>query len=170
VTAWKRRTRFSPVSVPLGPGVELLHEGAERYLKAYLVHCGWQLVKTHDLSLLVAQACLFDPQFANFAEPARILQNSSGSSTTRAAISTKSDKTIPTCANPSDSWSHISNRPLHPPPRLLDGRWGAVIRNACALCDNRQHLFYSSTSTCFFHTSPRWGKVSAPCPPHPAYY
>lgn len=54
-------------------GVELLQEAAERYLKGYLVHHGWQLMKTHDLSLLIAQACQFDPQFANFAETSRIL-------------------------------------------------------------------------------------------------
>lgn len=54
-------------------GVELLQEAAARYLKGYLVHHGWQLVKTHDLSLLIAQACQFDPQFANFAETSRIL-------------------------------------------------------------------------------------------------
>jgi HEPN domain-containing protein len=54
-------------------GVELLHEAAERYLKGYLVHMGWQLLKTHDLSLLIAQASQFDPQFANFAEASRVL-------------------------------------------------------------------------------------------------
>jgi HEPN domain-containing protein len=54
-------------------GVELLHEGAERYLKGYLVHMGWRLVKTHDLSLLIAQASQWNAQFSNFAETARIL-------------------------------------------------------------------------------------------------
>ena len=54
-------------------GVELLHEAAERYLKGYLVHKGWQLVKTHDLGLLTAQASHFDPQFTSFAETSRIL-------------------------------------------------------------------------------------------------
>ncbi|MCX6864678.1 MAG: HEPN domain-containing protein [Verrucomicrobia bacterium] len=54
-------------------GVELLHEAAERYLKGYLVHKSWQLVKTHDLGLLIAQASQFDSQFVNFAETSRIL-------------------------------------------------------------------------------------------------
>ena len=54
-------------------GVELLHEAIERYLKGYLVHKGWVLVKTHDLGLLVAQATRFDPQFAGFAETSQIL-------------------------------------------------------------------------------------------------
>ena len=54
-------------------GVELLHEGTERYLKGYLVHMGWQLVKTHDLSLLIAAASQWNPRFANFAETARNL-------------------------------------------------------------------------------------------------
>ena len=38
-------------------GVELLQEAAERYLKGYLVSRGWTLVKTHDLSRLLAAAC-----------------------------------------------------------------------------------------------------------------
>lgn len=54
-------------------GVELLHEAAERFLKAYLIHHGWELVKTHDLSRLLAQACHFDPQLAQFAETAQSL-------------------------------------------------------------------------------------------------
>jgi len=54
-------------------GVELLHEAAERYLKGLLVHHGWQLVKTHDLGLLIAQASRFNPHYADFAETARIL-------------------------------------------------------------------------------------------------
>jgi HEPN domain-containing protein len=62
-------TRFGPS----WSGVELLHEAAERYLKGYLVHAGWQLVKTHDLGLLIAHANHFEPQFANFAETSRIL-------------------------------------------------------------------------------------------------
>lgn len=41
-------------------GVELLHEAAERYLKGFLVSKGWHLVKTHDLSRLLAEACKFD--------------------------------------------------------------------------------------------------------------
>ncbi len=47
-------------------GVELLHEAAERYLKGYLVSCGWKLVKTHDLNSLLASACGFNHSFADF--------------------------------------------------------------------------------------------------------
>lgn len=54
-------------------GVELLHEAIERYLKGLLVHHGWQLVKTHDLGFLIAQASQFDPQYANYAESSRNL-------------------------------------------------------------------------------------------------
>lgn len=53
--------------------MELLHEAIERYLKGYLVHKGWQLVKTHDLGLLIAQASHLDPQFVHFAETSQIL-------------------------------------------------------------------------------------------------
>ena len=54
-------------------GVELLHETAERFLKAYLIHHGWELIKTHDLSRLLAQACQFDPQLSQFCETAQTL-------------------------------------------------------------------------------------------------
>jgi len=48
-------------------GVELLHESAERYLKGYLVACGWKIVKTHDLNLLLAVACDFNTDFAAYS-------------------------------------------------------------------------------------------------------
>lgn len=54
-------------------GVELLQEATERYLKGYLVAHGWEIVKTHDLSRLLASACEFDGSFARFAEPCQIL-------------------------------------------------------------------------------------------------
>ena len=54
-------------------GVELLQEAAERYLKGFLVAHGWQIVKTHDLSRLLACACEFDESFASFVEPCQIL-------------------------------------------------------------------------------------------------
>ena len=38
-------------------GVELLHEAAERYLKGFLVAREWKIVKTHDLTRLLATAC-----------------------------------------------------------------------------------------------------------------
>ena len=47
-------------------GLELLQEAAERYLKGYLLAQGWKLEKTHDLSLLLAQAIKRDPAFAKF--------------------------------------------------------------------------------------------------------
>jgi len=52
---------------PSWSGVELLHEGTERYLKGYLVCKGWTLVKTHDLNRLLAEACIHDAAFAEFA-------------------------------------------------------------------------------------------------------
>jgi len=52
---------------PSWSGVELLHEATERYLKGYLVGRGWQLVKTHDLNRLLAEACHFNEKFAQFA-------------------------------------------------------------------------------------------------------
>lgn len=54
-------------------GVELLQEGAERYLKGYLVSRGWTLVKTHDLSRLLAAACDFNESFSSFVTPCQIL-------------------------------------------------------------------------------------------------
>jgi HEPN domain-containing protein len=71
-----RLEKADALFVQFGPswtGVELLHEAAERFLKAYLIHHGWELVKTHDLSRLLAQACHFDPQLAQFAETAQSL-------------------------------------------------------------------------------------------------
>lgn len=58
---------------PSWSGVELLHEAVERYLKGFLVHHGWQLVKTHDLGFLIAQASQFDIQLTAFAEFAQVL-------------------------------------------------------------------------------------------------
>lgn len=49
-------------------GIELLHEAAARYLKAFLIHHGWSLVKTHDLSRLLAEACGFECRFDCFAD------------------------------------------------------------------------------------------------------
>lgn len=54
-------------------GVELLHEGAERYLKGFLVSRGWNVVKTHDLNRLLAEACERDPRFEEFAAACRNL-------------------------------------------------------------------------------------------------
>lgn len=46
--------------------MELLQEAAERYLKGYLIAHGWDLLKTHDLRRLVAEAQRFDAQFEQF--------------------------------------------------------------------------------------------------------
>jgi HEPN domain-containing protein len=47
---------------------ELLHEAVERYLKGYLISKGWRLVRTHDLTDLIASAAEFDSAFAQFEE------------------------------------------------------------------------------------------------------
>jgi HEPN domain-containing protein len=54
-------------------GIELLHEAAERYLKGYLIHHGWKLIKTHDLGRLLAEACCFDCGLEQFAETTQSL-------------------------------------------------------------------------------------------------
>jgi HEPN domain-containing protein len=54
-------------------GVELLHEGVERYLKGFLVSRGWGVVKTHDLNRLLAEACERDSRFEEFADACRNL-------------------------------------------------------------------------------------------------
>ena len=53
--------------------VELLHEAVERFLKGYLISKGWRLVRTHDLTDLVASASDFDIGFRNFEELAEEL-------------------------------------------------------------------------------------------------
>jgi hypothetical protein len=52
---------------PSWSGVELLHEGAERYLKGGLISRGWKLVRTHDLNRLLGDMCKFDERFEEFA-------------------------------------------------------------------------------------------------------
>ena len=53
--------------------IELLHEAAERYLKAFLISRHWAIVRTHDLNRLLAEAATHDPRFAKFAGVARSL-------------------------------------------------------------------------------------------------
>lgn len=48
-------------------GIELLQEGVERYLKGFLIANSWDLVKTHDLERLLAEACKFNVDFSRFA-------------------------------------------------------------------------------------------------------
>jgi Uncharacterized conserved protein related to C-terminal domain of eukaryotic chaperone, SACSIN len=54
-------------------GVELLHEAVERYLKGYLISKGWTLRRTHDLGQLLAEAVVYDPEFAAFRQLANNL-------------------------------------------------------------------------------------------------
>lgn len=53
--------------------IELMQEGAERYLKAYLLSRNWTLVRTLDLNHLLAEATRRDPRFAYFAKVAQSL-------------------------------------------------------------------------------------------------
>lgn len=48
--------------------IELLQEATERFLKAYLIKCGWKLRKIHDLGALVAEAVGLDPRFSAFED------------------------------------------------------------------------------------------------------
>ena len=48
------------------PGIEILQESVERYLKGYLIANGWTLVKTHDLGRLLKEAVNFDKAFEKF--------------------------------------------------------------------------------------------------------
>ena len=48
--------------------IELLQEATERFLKAYLIDCGWKLRRIHDLGALLADAVALDPKFAAFED------------------------------------------------------------------------------------------------------
>ncbi len=48
--------------------IELLQEATERFLKAYLIACGWKLRRIHDLGALVAEAVELDTRFAAFED------------------------------------------------------------------------------------------------------
>lgn len=54
-------------------GVELLQESVERHLKGCLIALGWNLVRTHDLTALVAEAAKHDDRFADFEDLAIVL-------------------------------------------------------------------------------------------------
>lgn len=41
-----------------------LQQSIEKYLKAWLLERGWKLKKTHELSLLLSEACKYDPDLA----------------------------------------------------------------------------------------------------------
>jgi HEPN domain-containing protein len=51
-------------------GIEAMQESVERYLKGYLIACGWPLERTHDLRRLVAEAAQRDSRFAQFDDMA----------------------------------------------------------------------------------------------------
>lgn len=53
-----------------GLGIEALQEAVERYLKGYLIACGWRLEKTHDLRRLIAEAARRDERFSQFDDMA----------------------------------------------------------------------------------------------------
>lgn len=46
--------------------IELLHEAAERYMKGWLVAQGWTLIRTHNLTLLLAEMVSRDASFSAF--------------------------------------------------------------------------------------------------------
>lgn len=50
----------------------LLQQGAEKYLKGYLLAKGWRLQRTHDLEVLVSEAATHDKSFSQFLDFARI--------------------------------------------------------------------------------------------------
>ena len=51
----------------------LVQQGAEKYLKGYLLTRGWKLQKTHDLEVLVSGAITHDKSFDQFLDFARMV-------------------------------------------------------------------------------------------------
>ncbi|MDP6040931.1 MAG: HEPN domain-containing protein [Candidatus Latescibacteria bacterium] len=51
----------------------LCQGSAERYLKTFLIHQGWELKKTHDLNELLLFCVDFDPEFETLREDCEIL-------------------------------------------------------------------------------------------------
>jgi HEPN domain-containing protein len=43
-----------------------LQQSVEKYLKGYLIGRGWELIKTHDLELLIDTATGYDERFSKF--------------------------------------------------------------------------------------------------------
>ena len=60
-------------NAPTDTVLMLLQQGAEKYLKGYLLGKGWRLKKTHDLRLLLDEAIEYDRSFEAFKELGRIL-------------------------------------------------------------------------------------------------
>jgi HEPN domain-containing protein len=50
----------------------LCQGSAERYLKTFLIHQGWELKKTHDLNELLLFCVDFDPEFETLREDCEI--------------------------------------------------------------------------------------------------
>ena len=44
----------------------LIQQGLEKYLKGYLLGEGWELIKTHNIELLLAEAARYDSRFEAF--------------------------------------------------------------------------------------------------------
>ena len=55
------------------PGIELLQEAVERFLKGYLIAKGWTLIRTHDLERLLKEAISLDASFVKFKKLAEDL-------------------------------------------------------------------------------------------------
>jgi HEPN domain-containing protein len=51
----------------------LCQQSAEKYLKAYLLSKGWELVRTHELSQLAAECCMYDNTFQSLYPPCELL-------------------------------------------------------------------------------------------------
>jgi HEPN domain-containing protein len=51
----------------------LSQQSAEKYLKAFLLSKGWKLVKTHELSALVGECCVYDETFQTLYPPGELL-------------------------------------------------------------------------------------------------
>jgi HEPN domain-containing protein len=51
----------------------LCQQSTEKYLKAYLLSKGWRLVKTHELSALVAVCCTHDNGFEDLYSSCELL-------------------------------------------------------------------------------------------------
>ncbi len=43
-----------------------LQQAIEKFIKAYLLHYGWQLKRIHDLEALLNDAILYDTEFENY--------------------------------------------------------------------------------------------------------
>jgi len=45
-----------------------LQQAIEKFIKAYLLHYGWQLKRIHDLEVLLNDAILYEPEFENYRD------------------------------------------------------------------------------------------------------